>query len=129
MAYMSQEKKKQIETNLKPLLKQYGVKGSLRVRNHSTLMLTIREGNIDFFSDYQIKGRDSGYIDVNPYHYDRHFTGLSLEFLTKVIDIMNGGNWDKSDVMTDYFNVGWYVDVNIGMWNKPYQLSRIPAGV
>jgi hypothetical protein len=33
---------------------------------------------------------------------------------------MNDGNWDKSDIQSDYFNVGWYVDVNIGKWNKPY---------
>jgi hypothetical protein len=36
---------------------------------------------------------------------------------------MNAGNWDKSDIQTDYFNVGWYIDVNIGKWNKPYTLE------
>jgi len=127
MAFMSQDRKKQIETTLKPILKQYGVKGTLRVRNHSTLVLTIREGTIDFMGDYEIKDYRSSYIDVNPYHFRNHFSGRSLEFLTKAIDVMNGGNWDKSDVMTDYFNVGWYVDVNIGEWNKPYRLVGSPA--
>jgi hypothetical protein len=36
---------------------------------------------------------------------------------------MNMGNHDNSDIMTDYFDVGWYVDVNIGLWNKPYILE------
>jgi len=38
--------------------------------------------------------------------------------------VMNTGNWDKSDIQTDYFNVGWYVDVNIGKWNKPYIMEQ-----
>jgi hypothetical protein len=37
---------------------------------------------------------------------------------------MNGGNHDNSDVQTDYFDVGWYVDVNIGSWDKPYTLEK-----
>jgi hypothetical protein len=36
---------------------------------------------------------------------------------------MNDGNHDRSDIQTDYFDVGWYVDVNIGRWNKPYILE------
>jgi hypothetical protein len=35
---------------------------------------------------------------------------------------MNTGNWDESDIQTDYFNVGWYVDVKIGSWQKPYKV-------
>jgi hypothetical protein len=33
---------------------------------------------------------------------------------------MNAGNHNNSDVQSDYFDVGWYIDVNIGKWNKPY---------
>jgi hypothetical protein len=25
--------------------------------------------------------------------------------------------------MTDYFDVGWYIDINVGKWNKPYQFE------
>jgi hypothetical protein len=35
---------------------------------------------------------------------------------------MNDGNFDKSDIQSDYFHVGWYVSVNIGKWNKPYEV-------
>ena len=62
-------------------------------------------------------------IQVNPYHYKSHFNGDAYFFLSEVIPAMNDGNWDKSDIQTDYFNVGWYVDVNIGKWNKPYALE------
>jgi hypothetical protein len=65
----------------------------------------------------------SGYEQVNPYHYNEHFDGIALAFLEEVMPVMNDGNYDKSDIQTDYFNVGWYVDVNIGQWNKPYTVS------
>jgi len=26
--------------------------------------------------------------------------------------------------MTDYFDVGWYNDIRIGDWNKPYQMVK-----
>ena len=31
---------------------------------------------------------------------------------------MNVGNHDNSDPMTDYFDVGWYISVNLGRWDK-----------
>jgi hypothetical protein len=34
---------------------------------------------------------------------------------------MNNGNWNNSRIEVDYFDVGWYIDVNIGKWNKPYK--------
>ena len=63
-------------------------------------------------------------LDVNPYWYKEHFSGRALNFLKEVIPAMNNGNWDKSDIQSDYFNVGWYIDVNIGRWDKPYALEK-----
>jgi hypothetical protein len=34
------------------------------------------------------------------------------------------GNHDNSDIQSDYFDVGWYVEVNIGKWNKAYDLQK-----
>jgi len=135
MAYMSQEKKAKIAPVVKNILKQYGVKGSLAVRNHSTLVLNIKSGPIDFISNFNTVVNDiyhrehdswkaETYIDVNPYHFQKHFSGKALEFLKKIFVAMNDGNHDRSDIQTDYFDVGWYVDVNIGRWNKPYNLEK-----
>ena len=49
---------------------------------------------------------------------------LSLAFLSEVIPAMNEGNHDNSDIMTDYFDVGWYISVNIGRWDKPYIVRK-----
>jgi hypothetical protein len=125
MAYMSQEKKAKIAPAVKAILKKYNVKASLAVRNHSTLVLNVKQGSIDFIKDFGDSEDAKKFgIQVNPYWYHEHFTGESKEFLTEVITAMNDGNHDRSDIQTDYFDVGWYVDVNIGQWNKPYALEK-----
>lgn len=128
MAYMSQEKKAKIAPVIKSVLKKYKVKGSLAVRNHSTLVLNLKSGSIDFISDYgntpeaRADAEKFG-IQVNPYWYKDHFTGEAKDFLGEVLKAMNAGNHNNSDAMTDYFDVGWYVDVNVGQWNKPYTVE------
>lgn len=140
MAYMSQEKKAKIAPKVKAILAKYKVKGSLAVRNHSTLVLNLKSGSIDLIENYidtdskifhgkkmsqdqidYIRSKKS--LDVNPYWYQEHFTGKALNFLKEIFVAMNDGNWDKSDIQSDYFNVGWYVDVNIGKWDKPYTVE------
>jgi hypothetical protein len=140
MAYMSQEKKAKIAPKVKAILAKYKVKGSLAVRNHSSLVLNLKSGSIDLIENYietdsktfhgnkmsqdqidYIRSKKS--LDVNPYWFKEHFTGKSLDFLKEIFVAMNDGNWDKSDIQSDYFNVGWYVDVNIGKWDKPYTVE------
>lgn len=134
MAYMNQERKAKIAPEIKVILKKYGVKGSLAVRNHSTLVLNIKSGKIDFIKNFEdIRSKRPEYLgdkmmrstclSVNPYWYHDHFSGNAKSFLKEVFTVMNMGNHDNSDIMTDYFDVGWYVDVNVGLWNKPYILE------
>ncbi|CAB4133552.1 hypothetical protein UFOVP257_274 [uncultured Caudovirales phage] len=126
MAYMNQERKSKIAPVVKAICKKYGVKASLSVRNHMTLCLNIKSGNIDFVGDYH-DSEDAmkfGYIQVNPYWYGDHFNGKSKEFLKEVLVAMNEGNHDNSNSMIDYFDVGWYVDVNVGKWNESYQFTK-----
>ncbi len=131
MAYMSQERKASIAPAVKKILQKYGVKGSLAVRHHSTLTLNIKSGKIDFIKNFnetadRLAGNRFtpavGSIDVNPYWYHEHFSGVAKKFLQEIIQAMNAGNHDRSDTQTDYFDVGWYIDVNIGRWNRPYEL-------
>ena len=128
MAYVSQDLKAKIAPKIKAICKKHGVKASLAVRNHSTLMLNVKSGKVDFISDYgdspeTRKDAEKFGIQVNPYWYKDHFDGKAKAFLSEVIPAMNDGNWDKSDAQVDYFNCGWYIGVNIGKWNKPYTLE------
>jgi hypothetical protein len=137
MAYVSQERKQSLAPAIKAVLKKYGVKGSLSIRTHSSLVLTIKSGKIDFVENFietdskVLHGRKMSQdqidhirknqsVDVNPYWYHEHFSGKAKDFLKEVLAAMNKGNHNNSDAMTDYFDVGWYVDVNIGRWNQPY---------
>lgn len=139
MAYFSQERKKEKAPKIKAIFKKYGIKGSLAVDNHSTFVINIKSGKIDFLTLFNKRGKedlawkhpdwkweDSTYIDVNPYHYKSHFENnpTALAFLTELFEVANEGNHDNSDAMTDYFDVGWYVDINIGTYRaKGYQFE------
>jgi hypothetical protein len=111
---------------IKEICKRYGVKASLSVRDHSTLCLNIKSGKIDFFDESNTihsTARKYGYIQVNPYWYHEHFDGVAKEFLAEIIPAMKGPDYfDHSDIQTDYFHCSHYYDVNVGRWNKPYEL-------
>jgi len=129
MAYMSQENKKSLSPKIKEICKKYDVKATLSVNNHSTLQLNIKSGSLDVLDDSTGNSRckvdvNGGLHDsVNVYHYKTHYTGKTLEFLSEVIPAMTIGNHNNSDIMTDYFDVGWYIGVNVGAWDKPYILN------
>ena len=117
MAYMSQERKKELAPGIKFVLKKYGMKASIAVDNHSSLVVNIKSGPINFAANVHWF---DGYDQVNTYHIDKFYSGIAASFLKELNAAMNVGNFDNSDPYTDYFHVGWYTDINIGKWNKPY---------
>lgn len=120
MAYVSQADKAKLAPEIKKVLSKYGMKGSISIRHHSTLVVTLQSGEIDF-GEYT---HGDGYIQVNTYHIENHYKGKAQAFLTELLAAMKGPGWfDKSDAMTDYFHVKHYCDINVGKWNKPYFLQ------
>jgi len=116
MAYMNQDKKKVIAKALKPVLAKYKVKGTLSVRNHSSISLNLKSGKIDFGGTN---------IDVNPYWFHEHFTGKAKAFLTEAFKALKAaGYYDRSDAQTDYFDTAYYYGINVGRYNKPYEVTR-----
>ena len=121
MAYVSQQDKAKLAPEIKKVLSKYGMKGSISIRHHSTLVVTLQSGAIDF-GEYT---HGDGYIQVNVYHIERHYKGKAQAFLTELLAAMKGPDWfDKSDAMTDYFHISHYCDINVGKWNKPYFLQN-----
>lgn len=115
MAWISQDEKKALAPAIKSVLAKYGMKGSIGIRHHSTLVVNLQAGAIDF-------GRD--YLQVNEHCIDRNYTGVARDFLTELHAAMLGPGWfDKSDITTDYFHVKHYISINVGQWNKPYILK------
>ena len=116
MAYMSQQKKKELAPAIKKVLNKFNMKGTLGVNNHSTLVMNLKSGPL-------FASVDGTYSQVNNYWIDKNYEGTEREFLNELNAAMSLGNYGNSDAMIDYFDVGWYVDINIGKWNKPYVVT------
>ena len=140
MAHVSQEVITKARLALKALNKEYGVKATLSGKGDSTLYLTITEGKIDFIGNFceNVKAKRRQHdtqqvidwvtkeqnISVNQYYLDSSFDGIALEYLEKAKSIMHVDHWDRSDIQSDYFNCAFFVNINVGRWNKPYKLVK-----
>jgi len=111
MAYFSQEMKKERVAKIKKIFSKYGVKGTFGVRHHSTFVINITEGKFFFEKDH---------FSPSNYWLEKYFKGEVFNFFKEIFAAANEGNHDRSDIMTDYFDVGYYVNVNVGKWDKPY---------
>ena len=132
MAYVSQEMKKELAPGIKAVFKKYGMKGSISINNHSSLVVTLKEGPLNF-EGVDNRGNDIFYTStdgrfysqVNTYHIDKFYSGESADFLNELVAAMKGktsrGEWyNKTDAMIDYFDIAYYVNVNVGKWDKGY---------
>ena len=118
MAYVSQADKAKLAPAIKAVLKKYNMKGTIAVKHHSTLVVNIKSGAIDFTGNYT---HGDKYIQVNTYWIHDHYDGVAKDFLTELKDAMEGPDFfNHDDAMTDYFHRSHYIDINIGSWNKPY---------
>lgn len=126
MAYFSQDDKRVVSAAVKPILKKYGVKGSLSVHNHTRVMLTLTAGKINFFKDGNIDPENRKWgVDVNPYWFQDYYSGKSLEFLKEIIPALKSAGWyDDSKPEIDHFNTAYYFSVQVGKWDKPYQVTQ-----
>ena len=121
-AYVSKEKMKQVQTELKAAFPEF--KFSIRKENYSSVDVHILSGPI------KLTDSEKGYEQVNHYYIKDHFKDNpeAAKFLEEVMEIINKGNHNRSDIMTDYFDVGFYVNLAIGQWDKPYEISDKRVG-
>ena len=71
------------------------------------------------------KPNESGYEQVNTYHYKNHYSGKALEIMEKIVKCLYSADYyDHSDAQTDYFNTAYYVHLNVGRWNKPFEVVK-----
>jgi len=137
MAYVSQETKAKLAPTIKAVLKKYGIKGTLGVRHHSSLVLNLKEGALDLLgvaqkhNDMIAERRgETAYpvgtsLQVNEYHAATWARDVGEEIVANFYDelkaAMEGPDFfNEDDSMTDYFHRSHYIDINVGKWNKPY---------
>lgn len=126
---------------IKAVLGKYGVKGSISIHNHSSLVVTIKSGKLNFIeADRKIQEElctsrglsptvyERDHLSANQYHsaesHRRVKENTIADFYDELFTAMRSAGWfDKSDSMSDYFHTAHYMNVNIGKWNKPYVLE------
>ena len=111
MAFMGQEKKAKIAVELKKVIPK-DWKYSLAVHNYSTICLTISAAPVDLVAA-NLRTNKEPYLQLNEHHLDLEYAGELLEIFQKIKNALNLNNYDNSDVQTDYFDVGHYVDISI----------------
>ena len=131
MAFMNQDKKAVIAAQLKAVMPA-GWKYSLRVSDHSTLRLLIASAPVDLLNarpdDAEIRAgyrinTSGNYRGINLCHLDAEFSGDLLDTFEAICAAMNLGNHDNSDAQRDYFDVGHYINISIGAWDKPFKVA------
>ena len=134
MAYMNQARKAELAPGIKAVLAKYGMKGTIGVSNYSTLVVNLREGALDLIEEANAFNREyaqrtgqrfypvEGYYQANPYKGSDAYSDTTVgNFFRELTAAMRGNLWyDNSDIMTDYFDTAYYLNINVGQWNKPY---------
>ena len=134
MAYMNQEKKQRIVARIKAVTpKTWRV--TFRVRDHAELICTISKADVDIMAAVSDAYRELARTRPS---YDfsgamKHIQALhkdAIELLPEPLrstlkamyDAMMSENYNRSDLMTDYHDVGYYAYLSIGAWHKPFEV-------
>lgn len=128
---MNKEKKATIKAALDKVLKPRGIKYSLRVRDHMAINCTITAAPIDFIGNFKAKTGDKyqlkegvrlDHMTVNLYWIDDHFSGEAAAILSEAAEALKAaGYYDNSNAQIDYFETAYYMHLDIGRYDKPFQ--------
>ncbi len=135
MAYVTKELKAKVQKELKAIMPK-SCKWSLSGTGKGRLSLNIWAADTDLIAivnqHNQMLHERHGWIipekplthcDLNYKYGDKKYFGKKWDaILEKAWAAMNAGNWDRSDAMVDYFDVGWYCEINLGAWDRPFEV-------
>jgi hypothetical protein len=122
MAFMNQERKATLAVEIAKVMPT-NWKYTLRVNHHSTLVLTIRQADVDLIGENHVcasRPEPSSCRSLNEYNLQGEYSDKLFKIFENIRGAMNVGNHDRSDVQSDYFDVGWYITINIGDGESPF---------
>jgi len=128
MAYVSKELKAKIKTALNEVVPKTW-KWSLAIDHHSCIVMTISKGPKELaiipagveFNGTQRPERAVDSRQINDKHVDSSMiAGETRDIVVKIVKALNTDNYDKSDSQSDYYNVGHYVTLRVGRWDKAF---------
>ena len=96
-----------------------GYKFSLTRWHYSSIVIKLLEADFEAFIDKSKRGKQ---LNVYWLHEDKELTDRAREVMVNIRDFANSYNFDDSDMMTDYFHVHFYLNIEIGSDSKPYKI-------
>lgn len=123
MAYITAE---QIADRRKQINALYpakaGWKFSITREHHSSIRVIMLIAPIQLTIDPDIQ-----HIRIHDHgiQHNERLNDAGKEVWGNIEKIVNVGNFDKSDIMTDYFHVGFYTDFEMGRWDQDFICTAI----
>lgn len=123
MAYISTDDVRTIRNTLKAKYPvKDGWKFSVRGHNKTSVTVSIMKAPVRFTPRHLAYEVPQEHFGINHHHVDRNYDNDDI--LKDIIWIINNAgkvNYDNSDLMTDYHDVGFYVHLEVGQWDKPFE--------
>lgn len=107
MAYITTEEVKEIREEIKQAFPK-NFKFSVSREHSSVVNVALMESPLIFKSNSQTSSKQ-----LSVYNHKAIFKIIN--------DIVNRKNFNNSDLMTDYHHVGYYSNITLGKWDKPYK--------
>ena len=137
MAFISAEDVKHIRNELKKELPQY--KFSVVRDHHSSVTISLMKGpafkDHEYFDRYAQETKIGNLSDGEHHQINQHwleeFYGKEnakildkIHVIAKTAPAKNGGKvwYNDSDIQIDYFDIAYYIHINVGKWNKQYEI-------
>lgn len=126
MAYINQEQKAKIKKAIQGFIPK-DWKFSLSIKDNMKIVCWIKSAPFDIESiitpEYFVyNGSNVDYLNINVHQplESRFLECQERDILKKIIEALNIDNYDNSDIQSDYFDVGHYVGLTLGKYDKPF---------
>jgi len=123
MAYIRTEQVAEMRKALKLIIPKTW-KFSFTKSDHSSINLKILKSDVDLLKMWNQRhpiGDPTRLcfcaLSVTNPNYSLYFTDEINSLFKQIAQIMSKGNFDHSDIMTDYFHIGWYAYIHIDTFN------------
>jgi len=139
MAFINQAGKAKIAAALKAAMPK-DVKYTLAIRDNMTVVMTIKSAPFDLMAMINAKNKAQaefrgdafyevkGNCQLNQYYLDKSFDGKALEILEAAKKALYSADYyDDSDIQSDYFSCAYYVQMNVGTYDKPFVCTATAA--
>jgi len=97
------------------------------LKKHTLRLNEFKSDNIEQYAQINEYAFNCDYNDTRPLPGWNNGSQLSPEawhVMKRVSQLANSFNYDDSDSQIDYFDVNFYLHLQIGKWNKPFVETR-----